>query len=134
MDLGRESYQTKLDELVEKEIAVVVSKNEERKRRKRKEGTNSTTTAFGNKFNKHLLQVEDFMERWDEKLDVWRTMITKLYEIQFQKSAPRISTKLVNDAKNSQRVPSAISGGSKDSADENESTKSYIESINCLYR
>jgi hypothetical protein len=38
MDLGWEPYQTELDELVEKEIAAVMLKNEERKNRKGKEG------------------------------------------------------------------------------------------------
>ena len=127
LDLGWEPYQTELDELVEKEIVAVVCKNEERKKRKGKEGMTSTQTVSTSDFNERLLQVEDFMERWDEKLDSWGTMITKLYEVQLGKLAPRISNELVNDAGNSDMVPSVVSGGSKDSADENESAKSYAE-------
>ena len=82
MDLGRDPYQIELDELVEKAIATVVSKNKEMKRRKGKEGTTSTLTASSSDLNERLLQVEDFMERWDNKLEVWGTMISKLYEIQ----------------------------------------------------
>ena len=70
MDLGRKPYQTELDELVEKEIAAVVMKNEDRKRRKGKVGIHSTLTASSNDLNERLLLVEDFMERWDEKLEV----------------------------------------------------------------
>ena len=105
----------------------MVCKNEERKKRKGKEGTTSTQTASGNDFNDRLLQVEDFMERWDEKLDSWGTMIKKLYEVQLGKSAPGISNELVNDAENSEMVPSAVSGGSKATDDGKESGKSYAK-------
>ena len=127
MDLEWEPYQTELDELVEKEIAMVVSKNEERKKRKGKERTNSTPTTSGNDLNNWILQVEDFMERWDKKLEMWGTMISELYEVQFRKSAPQIPTELVNEGENFQRVPFVVSGESKDSADDKDSVKSYTD-------
>jgi hypothetical protein len=127
MELGREPYQTELNELVEKEIAAVVSKNEERKRKKGKEATNSTRAADSTDLNERLLQVEDFMERWDEKLEVWGTMISKIYEDKFQTAAPRIPSKVVNDGERSQRDQSAVSGGSKESSDDKDSDKSSNE-------
>lgn len=41
MELGRKPYQTELDEVVDKETAAVISKNEEKKRKQGKEGTTS---------------------------------------------------------------------------------------------
>ena len=127
MQIGREPYQTELDELVEKEIAAVVSKNEERKRKKGKEATNSTHAADSTDLNERLVQVEDFMERWDEKLEVLGTMISKIYEEKFRTAAPQILPRVVNDGERSQRDQSALSGGSKESSDEKDSDKSSSE-------
>ena len=55
MQPRREPYETELEELVEKEIAVVVSKNEERKRKKWKEATSSTQAADSTDLNDRLL-------------------------------------------------------------------------------
>ena len=104
LDLGREPYQIELDELVEKEIAAVVMRNEERKKKKGKVGTQSTPTASGSEVNDRLLLVEDFMERWNEKFEVWGTMISKLCEVQFRKALPQVHSKQVNEEGNSKRV------------------------------
>ena len=124
MDLGWDPYQTELDELVEKEIAAVISRNKERKRKKGKEGTNSNPAASASELNERLFQVEDFMERWDEKLEVWGTMISKLYEVQFKKSRPWTPTEIGKAGESSRRVPSPVSGRSEDSTNEKDSNKS----------
>jgi hypothetical protein len=81
MDLGPEPYQTELDEVVEKEIAAMIKKNEGRKKRKGTEGSHSITSGTRNDLDERLLMLEDFVERWDEKLELCGTMISKLHAV-----------------------------------------------------
>jgi hypothetical protein len=69
LDLGREPYQTELEELVEKEITAVVLKNEDKKKRKGKDGALAVHTGFTNEVDERLLLLEDVVEKWEEK---WR--------------------------------------------------------------
>jgi hypothetical protein len=96
MELKRESYETELDKLVEKEIAAVVLKNEERKKRKGKEGELTVPSAVNNDVEDRLLLLEDAVEKWDDRMDVWGSILSKLYDAQFGKSSTGVPKCSVN--------------------------------------
>lgn len=87
MQLGREPYQTELDDEVEKEIAAVVSKNEERKKRKGVDGGVNVRIGVNKDVEDRLLLLEDSIDKWDEKMDVMGSMLSKLYKAQFGEEA-----------------------------------------------
>ena len=125
MELGREPYQTELDDAVEKEIAAVVQKNEERKKRKGAQGAVNVDTAVNKDIEDRLLLLEDSIEKWDEKMDFMGSMLSKLYEAQFGKSASTVHED--DDEKRSpfsEKVNSEYSEDSEDSGGENASKKS----------
>jgi hypothetical protein len=123
MDLGREPYQTELDELVEKEIAAVMSKNEERKNRKGKEGGQAIPTGITSDVDERLLLLEDSFDKWTEKMELWRTMVTKLYKNQFKKP----TSELLQDVELSQRVHSKVCARPKDLSEDKGSIESHAD-------
>ena len=80
MQLGWEPYQMELNDVVEKEIAAVVLKNEEEKKRKGVDGTANVQIAVNKDIEDWLLLIEDYIDKWDEEMDVWGSMLSKLYE------------------------------------------------------
>jgi hypothetical protein len=72
---------------VEKEIAIAVQRNEERKRKKGKEVGNGVSTTSNNDVEERLLVLEDFVDKWNEKLEGWEMMISKIYEAQVKIAA-----------------------------------------------
>jgi hypothetical protein len=130
MDLGREPYQTELDELVEKEIAAVMSKNEERKNRKGKEGGQAIPTGITSDVDERLLLLEDSFDKWTEKMELWRTMVTKLYENQFKKPTSRVPSELLQDVELSQRIHSKVCARPKDLSKDKGSIESHADDGN----
>lgn len=57
-ELGWESYQMELDDLVEKEIAAIVLKNKERKKRKRVDGAVAANSAMNKDIEDRLLLID----------------------------------------------------------------------------
>ena len=90
MQLGREHYQTKLDDAVEKEIASVILKNEEKKKRKGVDDSGAVQTAATKDIQDRLSLLEDSIEKFDDRMDEWGSMISKLYQAQFGKNESRV--------------------------------------------
>ena len=90
LELGREPYQTELDEAVDKEIAAVVLKNEQRKKRKGTDGVVASQNAVKNEEHDRILVLEDTVEKLDDRMQVWGSVLTKLYEAQFGKSSSAV--------------------------------------------
>ena len=119
MELGREPYQTELDELVDKEIAAVLLKNEERKKKKGNDGATAVHNVVNNDVDERLLFLEDAVEKFDRKMDVWGSMLSKLYKAQFGKTASAVEMEGKKHTPLSQNVESAgISEGSEKSENE----------------
>ena len=65
---------------MEKEIAAIVLKNEERKKRKDNDGVVASQNAIKNEVDDRILLLEDNVEKLDDRLQVWGSMLTKLYK------------------------------------------------------
>jgi hypothetical protein len=121
MDLGRDLYPTELDELVEKEIASVIMKNEERKKKKGKEKTKDIPAAGGNDLEDRLLFLEDFVDKWAEKLEIWDSMITESEEGALNEPVPGRRRELRKDVPLSGKIPSKVCISTDDLGKEEES-------------
>jgi hypothetical protein len=53
---------------------------EEKKWKKRKDVGNGVSTTSSNDVEERLLVLEDFVDKWDEKLEGWGMMISKIYK------------------------------------------------------
>ena len=124
MQLGQKPYQTELDDLVEKEIAAVVLKNKERKKRKGIDGGVAANSAVNKDIEDRLLLIEDCIEKWDEKMDVMGSMLSKLYEAQFGKSAPKPPEEEQKGSPQSEEVQSEDSEDSEESGNDKVSGQS----------
>jgi hypothetical protein len=127
MDLGREPYQIEVDELVEKEIAAVMLKNKDRKKRKGKEVAQPSTTPSSNDVEERLLLLEDFVEKWEEKLEVWGRMLSRMYASQFKNQDSQVAGDHVSEAELSEGRQSKVSVHSEDSGEVKGSIKSYTD-------
>ena len=114
MQLGQEPYQTELDNAVDKEIAAIVLKNEERKKRKGVHEAVNVETAVNKDIEDRLLLLEDSNEKWDEKMDVMGSILSKLYEALFGKSASIVHE---DEEKQSPLSEKVQYGDSKESGD-----------------
>jgi hypothetical protein len=47
---------------------------------KRKDVGNGVSTTSSNDVEERLLVLEDFVDKWDEKLEGWGMMISKIYK------------------------------------------------------
>ena len=126
MELGREPYQTELDDAVDKEIAAVVLKNEERKKRKGVQGAVNVETAVNKDIEDRLLLLEDSIEKWDEKMDVMGSMLSKLYKAQFGKFTSIVHE---DEEKQSPISENVYSGNSEESGDSG-GEKGLVQSTN----
>ena len=124
MQLGREPYQTELDNLVKKEIAAIVLRNEERKKRKGVDGAVDVHSAVNKDIEDRLLFIEDSIDKWDEKIDVMGSMLSKIYEAQFGKSGTIVPQDDQNRSPLSKKVQSEDSEDSEESRDEKLSVQS----------
>ena len=124
LDLSREPYQTELDEAVEKEIAAAVLKNEEKKKKKGNDGAVSGHNAISSEVDDRILVLEETVEKLDDKMQVWGSMLTKLYEKQFGKSAYPVQKRPKKHTPLSEKVQSAVSSESEKSEDEEGSDQS----------
>ena len=124
MQLGREPFQTELDDAVEKEIAAVVLKNEERKKRKGIDGGVSVHTASKKDIEDRLLMIEDSIEKWDEKMGIWGSMLSKLYQAKFRKDAAIVDDEDENQSPLSEKEQCGHSEDTEDSGGEKGSVQS----------
>ena len=125
MELGREPYQTELDEAIEKEIIAVLLKNEERKKRKRNDGVVvHVHSAVNKEVEDQIMLMEDTVEKWEERMDVWRSMLSKMYEAQFGKKPSRLHEERKKKNSLSQKVESSVSDESEKTGDEEGSSQS----------
>ena len=99
-------------------------KNEERKKRKGHDGAVAVHTAINNNVEDRLLLLEDVVEKWDDRMDVWGSMLSILYEAQFEKSATRVHKEEQKQTPISQKVQFGVSVESEESGDENGSVQS----------
>jgi hypothetical protein len=127
IDLGRDPYPIELDELVEKEIAAVIFKNEERKKKKGKEKRDDITATGRNEVDDRLLFLEDFVDKWVEKLEIWDRMIIDLQEGAQGEPLVRMPGKGLKDISVSNKLPSKVCVPSHDSGDEEESIHVYTD-------
>jgi hypothetical protein len=123
LELGREPYHTELDEAVEKEIAAVILKNEERKRRKGNEGAVCDRNAVKDEVEDRILHLEESVEKIDDRMQVWGSMLSKLYEAKFGKSGSKVNKQGKKHTPVSQQVQSAVSTESENSDDEDHSVQ-----------
>ena len=125
LDLGREPYQIELDEAVEKEIAAVLLKNEERKKKKRNDVAMAPLNSAVNKeFEDRILLMEDTVEKWEERMDDFGSMLSKMYEAQFGKKPSRVQDERKNKRTVSQKVEAAVFEKGEKSGDEEGSSQS----------
>ena len=121
MQLNREPYQTEVDDAVEKEIAAVILKNDERKKRKGVDDSGAVQTAATKGIQDRLLLLEDSIEKFDERMDVWGSMLSKLYEAQFGKNKSRVRKETQNKKPRTQEQESGDSDEGEDSEDRKRS-------------
>ena len=124
MQLGREPYQTEVDDAVEKEIAAVILKNEERKKKKGVDDSGDVQTAAMKDMQERLLLLEDSIEKFDDRMDEWGSMLSKLYEAQFGKNESRVREKARKEKAPPQEQQTGDSDEGEDSGDQKRSVQS----------
>ena len=124
MQLGRKPYQTELDDAVEKEIAAVILKNDERKKKKGVDDSGTVQTAATKDIQDRLLLLEDSIEKFDDRMDAWGSMLSKLYEAQFGKNESRVR----KEGQNDKRLPEEQQSGDSDEGVDSEDGKRSVHS------
>jgi hypothetical protein len=112
---------------VQNEITIAVQRNVEKKRKKGKEVGNGAFTTSSNDIEERLLVLEDFVEKWDEKLEGWGMMISKLYEAQVKKVASQGKDQHASLAQLPRPVQSTVLVRTEESASEKGSIRSDSE-------
>lgn len=110
MNLGRDPYPTEVDELVNKEIAAVILKNEEKK------GKDKTTDLPGIVSNDVEVRLLFLKDKWAGKLEIWERMMSDSQEGDLNESGTGTAGGLRGHGRSSQKLPSKVCVPSKDSA------------------
>ena len=103
----------------------MVLRNEERKKKKGADGGVNVHTAGKSDIEDLLLMPEDSIEKWDEKMDVFGSMLSKLYQAKFDKDAAIVDDDEGNQSPPSEKKQTGHSQDIEDSGGEKGSAQSF---------